>query len=362
MKYIDEFRDTRIVKELASRIKNIRTGPVNIMEVCGTHTMAIFRSGLRSLLPPRITIISGPGCPVCVTAQDDIDRMLALARMPEVIITTFGDMLKVPGSAGSLEKERAQGADIRIVYSPLDALEIARAESGKEVVFLGVGFETTAPAVASTIWDAHRDKIKNFSVYSCHKCIPPALAALLAARELRLHGFICPGHVSTIIGSRAYDFVAEDYGIPCVVSGFEPVDILEAIRMLLEKIEKKKASVSIQYRRAVNPGGNPAALQLLSEVFESCDGKWRGLGTIEKSGLALRKRFFGFDAAKRFTLRPGRCRQPKGCLCGEVLRGVKTPAECGLFAKACTPENPYGPCMVSSEGTCAAWFKYGDRK
>lgn len=358
MKYIDEFRDTRIVKELASKIKNIRTGPVNIMEVCGTHTMAIFRSGLRSLLPAHITIISGPGCPVCVTAQDDIDRMLSLARIPGVIITTFGDMLKVPGSSGSLEKERAQGADIRIVYSPLDALEIARAESGKQIVFLGVGFETTAPAVASTVWDAHRGKIRNFSVYSCHKRIPPALAALLAARELRLHGFICPGHVSTIIGSHAYDFVAEGYGIPCVVSGFEPVDILEAVRMLLEQIEKKKASVGIQYRRAVNPDGNPAALRLLSEVFESCDGRWRGLGTIKKSGLALRKRFARFDAAKRFTLKAGRCRQPEGCLCGEVLRGVKTPAECRLFAKACTPEKPFGPCMVSSEGTCAAWFKY----
>lgn len=357
MKYIDEFRDKKLVNRLMTEIKKFR-GRAAFMEVCGTHTMAIFRSGLRGLLGDRISLISGPGCPVCVTAQGDIDRMIALSHVKGMILTTFGDMLKVPGTDSSLEKERAAGADIRIVYSPLDALEIARATPRAEVAFLGVGFETTSPAVASVISDARAKKIKNFSVYSCHKVIPPAMRALLAAGEVRLDGFICPGHVSTIIGTQAYDFICRDYRLPCVVTGFEPVDILESLLMLLQQVQRKEAKVAIQYKRAVKPEGNPLARALLDKVFISADADWRGMGIIPGSGLRLRAEFAAFDAARKFPARVPRPKENPNCLCGKVLRGIKTPADCRLFAKACTPENPFGPCMVSTEGTCAAWYKY----
>ncbi|MDD5347691.1 MAG: hydrogenase formation protein HypD [Candidatus Omnitrophica bacterium] len=358
MKYIDEFRDRTIVKGLMAEIGALAKLKTNLMEVCGTHTMAIFRSGIKQLLPAKINLISGPGCPVCVTAQADIDRMLTLAKLPGVIITTFGDMLKVPGTQSSLEKERAAGCDIRVVYSPLDALEIARQERSREVIFLAVGFETTAPAIASVTSDARAGRIKNFSVYCCHKLIPPAMAALLEAKEIRIHGFICPGHVSTIIGTRPYALIAEEFRIPCVVSGFEPTDILESIRMLLQQIRQKRADAEIQYRRAVRPEGNLSAQQALSDVFMPSDADWRGLGVIPKSGLKLREQYQAHDAEIKFDIKVEESFEAKQCLCGQVLRGVKNPSQCRLFATVCTPEQPYGPCMVSTEGTCAAWYKY----
>lgn len=359
MKYIDEFRDKEIVSKLLSQIKRFDyLGKVNLMEVCGTHTMAIFKSGLRQLLPKNINLISGPGCPVCVTAQSDIDQMISLAKEKNVIIATFGDMLKVPGTESSLEKERAKGADIRVVYSPTDALEISRENKDKEVIFLAVGFETTSPATASVIADAQKNKRNNFSIYCNHKLIPPAMEALLEAKEVKLDGFICPGHVSTIIGSRPYEFIVRKYKIPCVVSGFEPVDILESILMLLKQISRKRAAVEIGYKRAVKPQGNTLAQRILSCVFELDDASWRGLGVIKKSGYKLNKRYRNFDARDKFKIRINKSQEAKGCLCGEVLRGVRTPLQCKLFAKVCNPENPYGPCMVASEGTCSAWYKY----
>jgi hydrogenase expression/formation protein HypD len=359
MKYIDEFRDKDIVKGLIKAIRGSVREKVNLMEVCGTHTMAIFRSGIKQILPAPINLISGPGCPVCVTSQPDIDRMLSLAGRKNIIVTTFGDMLKVPGTSGSLEKERSCGADIRPVYSPLDALAIARDNPGKEIVFLAVGFETTAPVIASVVSDAAEKKIKNFSIYCCHKTIPAAMKALIQAEEIKIDGFLCPGHVSSIIGSRAYDFIAHGFNIPCVISGFEPIDILEAIVMLIgQNKDTNKARVEIQYKRAVQERGNIKAQEMMNRVFEPADAQWRGLGTIAASGLALRKGFRVFDAAAKFGIPAVKTTETRNCLCGEVLRGVKTPAQCTLFAKACTPENPFGPCMVSSEGTCAAWFKY----
>jgi hydrogenase expression/formation protein HypD len=358
MKYIDEFRDKTIVKGLIRSIEQAAAGPVNLMEVCGTHTMAIFRSGIKQILPSSINLISGPGCPVCVTSQTDIDRMLSLARFKNVIITTFGDMLKVPGSSSSLENERASGSDIRPVYSPLDALDIAQQNPNNEIIFLAVGFETTAPAIASIVSDARDKKLKNFSVYCCHKTIPPAMKVLLEAKEIRIDGFLCPGHVSSVIGSCAYDFISRGFGIPCVISGFEPVDILEAVMMLLIQKKEHQARVEIQYKRAVTMNGNIRAQEMLAKVFSSTDADWRGLGVIAQSGLKLNKDFRQFDAANRFDITAVKTVEPKNCLCGQVLRGVKTPQQCKLFAKACTPENPYGPCMVSSEGTCSAWYKY----
>jgi hydrogenase expression/formation protein HypD len=358
MKYIDEFRERSIVKNLASQIVGFSGGDVNLMEVCGTHTMAIFRSGIKQLLPQNINLISGPGCPVCVTSQSDIDSMLELASIKDLIITTFGDMLKVPGTKSSLEKIRSVGSDIRAVYSPLDALEIAKENKNKEIVFLAVGFETTAPVIASVVDDARRLKLKNFSVYCCHKLIPPAMAALLAAREIKISGFLCPGHVSSIIGTKAYQFIAKEFKIPCVVSGFEPADILETILMLLKQIERKKSSVEIQYKRAVHPQGNIPAQEMLKRVFTPCDADWRGLGMIPKSGLKLNSDYAAFDSRAKFRLKSIQALEPKNCLCGAVLRGIKTPAQCKLFAKICNPENPFGPCMVSSEGTCSAWYKY----
>ena len=358
MKYIDEFRDKSIVKNLAGQIAEFSGRDINLMEVCGTHTMAIFRSGIKQLLPKNINLISGPGCPVCVTSQSDIDCMLALASIKNTVITTFGDMLKVPGTKSSLEKERSAGCDIRPVYSPIDALEIARKNKNKEIVFLAVGFETTSPVIASVVHDAQQQKLKNFSIYCCHKLIPPAMAALLAAREIKISGFICPGHVSSIIGTKAYQFIAQEFKIPCVVSGFEPTDILETILMLLKQVEKKTASVEIQYKRAVQPQGNIPAQKMLKLVFLPGDADWRGLGMIPKSGLKLKPDYAAFDARTKFQIKTVKATEPKNCLCGQVLRGVKTPAQCKLFAKICNPENPYGPCMVSSEGTCSAWYKY----
>ena len=328
------------------------------MEIWGNHTVAIFKNGIREVLPEHIGLVSGPGCPVCVTATRDIDKAVKVARIPDVIVTTFGDMIRVPGSESSLRKEKSLGADVRMVYSTMDALEVARQNPRKKVVFIGIGFETTAPTIAAAVVLAEAEGINNFSVLSSHKLLPPALDALLSGGEVDVSGFICPGHVSTVIGTAAYEVVVAQYRTPCVVVGFEPVDILQGIYMLVSQIEAGEAKVEIQYRRAVAPEGNQNALKTLSRVFEPCDAPWRGLGVIPKSGLAFREAYRAFDAEALFDIDAPDSPEPPGCKCGDVLRGVMTPVECKLFRNVCNPENPIGPCMVSSEGTCAAYYNY----
>ena len=320
------------------------------MEICGTHTMAIFRHGIRSLLPEHIDLVSGPGCPVCVTAMEEIDRAVKLTRVRDVIVTTFGDMLRVPGSRSSLQKENGLGGDVRVVYSTFDALKTASENPEKEVAFLGIGFETTSPTVAASVKTAAEQGIPNFSVLPAHKLLPPAMDALISGGDLDIDGFICPGHVSTIIGTSSYESVVEAFGIPCVVVGFEPLDILQGILMLVDQIEKGQSLVEIQYSRAVRPEGNPGALKIIEDVFEPCDANWRGLGVIPGSGLAFNEKFSAYDSAARFDLSVPPAEEPAGCRCAEVLRGSVKPFECRLFRKGCTPRHPVGACMVSSEG------------
>jgi hydrogenase expression/formation protein HypD len=336
-----------------------RVGPVRLMEVCGTHTMAIRRAGIPSLLPPGVELLSGPGCPVCVTPNQVIDRAVALARLPGVCLATFGDMLRVPGSSTSLAEARAAGAEVEVVYSPLDALRLAEARPARTVVFAGVGFETTAPTVAAALQAARARRLPNFAVLAAHKLVPPALEALLARPDVRVDGFLMPGHVSVVIGSDAYLPVAARHGVPCVVAGFEPVDVLLAVRMLLAQRAEGRAAVEVEYRAVVRPGGNPHARALLAEVFTPEDSPWRGLGVIPGSGLGLAADYRGLDALARFPLELEPTREHPGCRCGEVLVGALRPPECALFGQACTPARPVGPCMVSSEGTCAAYHKFG---
>jgi hydrogenase expression/formation protein HypD len=358
MKYIDEFRDPELARKLLASIEARSTRPLQFMEFCGGHTHAIFRHGLRQMLPPTVQLRSGPGCPVCVTANSELDRALALAQLPDLILTTFGDMLKVPGSYGSLQTAKAGGADVRMVYSTLDALEIARTNRDRPVVFLGVGFETTAPTVAAAILQAEGEGLGNFHVLSLHKLTPPATRAILDAGEVKLAGIIGPGHVTTVIGSDGWEFLPQDYGIPCAVAGFEPLDILRSVNALVQMAEEERPGVANCYSRSVRPEGNPAALEILDRVFEVSEADWRGLGSVPASGLSLRPAYGRFDAALAFSVDPGPTREHKGCRCGEVLRGTLEPAECPLFRKKCTPANPIGPCMVSGEGACAAWFRY----
>ena len=335
-------------------------GRVNFMEVCGTHTMAIAASGMRKLLPKELRMLSGPGCPVCVTSQGDIDRVLALAAVPGVIITTFGDMLKVKGSKGlDLQSARERGADIRVVYSPLDAVALAAAEPAREVIFIGVGFETTAPVIGGAVVRARKAGLRNFSSTAFFKLVPPALELLLSDPENRIHGFMLPGHVSAIIGTGPYKFVAEKYRVPCVVTGFEPLDILSGINMLLKQVLSGEPKVEDEYFRAVRAEGNPAAQKLMKEVFSVTTANWRAIGPVPGTGLEFSKAYAGFDAVKRFKIKYAEAPEPKGCLCGKILLGKALPPDCPLFGKACTPSSAVGPCMVSSEGACAAWFKYG---
>ena len=360
MKFIDEFRDQALVKDLARRLAALAGGPATVMEVCGTHTMAAARFGLKSLLPPKVELISGPGCPVCVTAQSDLDAFLALGAEPQVVLVSFGDMLRVPGTNTSLEGLRAQGAEVRVVYSPLDAVELARQTPEKHLVFFGVGFETTMPATALAIQTAAQHHLDNFSVWCVHKTMPTALKALLASGEVRVSGLLCPGHVTTIIGAAAYDFIPAEFGLPCAVAGFEPVDMLLGIESILRQIKEGKPTVDNVYTRAVRIPANPRARELLAEVFAPEDAPWRGLGIIPGSGVRIRKEYARFDAQARFPqvwerLSPP---PPSPCRCGEVLRGVLRPVECPLFAKACNPAQPLGPCMVSNEGACAAAYRY----
>lgn len=358
MKHQAEFRDGEAARALAARLRAASRRPVRLMEICGTHTVSIFRHGIRSVLPETIRLVSGPGCPVCVTATEEIDRAVRLARTPGLRVATFGDLIRVPGTESSLKEEMARGAKVSMVYSSLDALTLAAQHPEEEVVFLGIGFETTAPTVAAAVLTAARDGCRNFSVLSAHKLLPPAMEALLQSGELRIDGFICPGHVTTIIGTEAYLAVAEKYGTPCVVTGFEPVDILQGISMLVDLLEAGRAEVAIQYKRGAAPEGNPKARAVMGQVFEPVDAPWRGLGVIPASGLGFRPEFRAFDARTRFDLETPPAPEPPGCRCGDVLRGVATPPECRLFRRICDPDHPVGPCMVSSEGTCAAYFRY----
>jgi hydrogenase expression/formation protein HypD len=333
-------------------------GTTTLMEVCGTHTMAIARFGIRELLPSSVRLVSGPGCPVCVTSNAFVDRVVALARIPGVIIATFGDLMRVPGSSSSLERERASGMDVRVVFSTLDALKLAEENPDRKIVFPGVGFETTAPTVAVSILEARRRALKNYFVLSGHKVMPPAMEAL-SRGDVRIDGYLCPGHVSAVTGTRFYEKLVREFGIGCVVSGFEPLDILQSILMLVRQAERKLPKVEVQYSRVVKPEGNTRALAALGEVFEPSDAEWRGLGMIPGSGLEIRPAFAQWDAGKRLPVEVEPLREPEGCRCGDVLEGKIGPAECPLFAKACIPEEPVGACMVSSEGACAAHFRFG---
>lgn len=361
MKYIDEYRDPALAKELLAAIERLaaRVGEtITLMEVCGSHTYAIGRFGIRQLLPENIRLISGPGCPVCVTSIGDVDRALFLAGQKETIFATFGDMLRVPGTGGaSLQKARAGGADVRVVASAADCLPLAEENREKTVVMMGIGFETTTPTIASAVKSALKKGIENFCVFSVHKVVPPAIKALLEDPSLNIDGFLCPGHVSTIIGADAYAGIPKA-GRAAVITGFEPVDILEGIFMILGQIAEGKKEVAIQYARGVRREGNPRARAVMDDVFASETVEWRGLGEIPESGLSFRQEYRKFDALTRFSIPPLTSVEVKGCECGNILRGARLPHECPLYGKACTPLNPIGPCMVSSEGTCAAYYKY----
>ena len=359
MKYVDEFRDPALARKLLSRIEGRSRQPIRLMEFCGGHTHAIMRYGLRSLLPPTVDLRSGPGCPVCVTANADLDRAIALSRVPDLILTTFGDMIRVPGSRESLQDAKAGGADVRLVYSTLDALQIARENPARPVVFLGVGFETTAPTIAAAILQAQAEGLENFSVLSLHKLTPPATRAILDSGEIALDGIIGPGHVTTIIGADAWEFLPSEYGIPVAVAGFEPLDILRAVADLVDMIEDEEPAVSNSYARSVSQQGNPTAMEVMGRAFEGSPADWRGMGVVPASGLAIRSELEQFDADCLYDVDPGPTKEHRGCRCGDVLRGTLTPPECPLFAKACTPVRPIGPCMVSAEGACAAYYQFG---
>ena len=357
MKYIDEYRKKELILGVSEALKNISKKEISLMEVCGGHTMAIHRFGMHSLLPLNIRLLSGPGCPVCVSSQYFLDTAIAYSKIPEAIITTYGDLIRVPGSITSLEKERANGNDIRIIYSILEALEIAKINPQRSVIFLGIGFETTAPATAAAIVQAKEENIHNFFVLSAHKVMPPVMKALVV-EGVKIDGFIAPGHVSAITGVGIYRGLVSEFGLGVVVSGFEPVDMMQAILMLTQQIESGSPKVEIQYKRIVHPEGNIIAQAMLERVFELKDDSWRGLGIIPESGLKIRGDFSSSDAEKQFMVKVPQPFEPKGCICGSILRGLRTPNDCKLFAKDCTPSDPIGACMVSAEGTCATYYKY----
>ncbi len=368
MKYVEEFRDPSqaapIVARIESLMQRIRREvglkSVKIMEVCGGHTHSIFKFGLESMLPSEVELVHGPGCPVCVLPVGRIDDAIAIAEQADVIFATFGDAVRVPGSKGSLLAAKARGADVRTVYSPADALRLARKNPERQVVFFGLGFETTAPSTALTVIEAEADGIRNFSVFSNHITIVPTLKAILDSPDLRLDGFIGPGHVAMVIGTKPFQFVSERHKKPLVISGFEPLDVLQSLVMLLEQIAGRQARVENQYTRLVRQNGNTAALHALTEVFTLRPFfEWRGLGSVDHSGLTFRERYRAFDAEHRFTVPGVSIADPKACQCGEVLKGAIKPWDCKVFGTACTPETPIGSCMVSSEGACAAHYNYG---
>ncbi len=356
MKFLDEYRAPRLLKGQLREIRSLSL-QATLMEVCGTHTMAISRAGLRSLLAPQVDLVSGPGCPVCVTSERDMGRAIALAGCEGVMLATFGDMMRVPGPQGTLMEAASRGGEVKVVYSPLEALRLAEEHPDRKVVFLGVGFETTAPTVAAAVLQADARGLRNFYVLSLHKLIPPALRALVEMDDFSIDGFLLPGHVSVILGSGAYAFLPREHGIPCVISGFEPADILRAVYLLMRMKQEGRPEVVIEYSRAVRPEGNRKAQEVMYRVFKPGDAEWRGLGTIPGSGLVLRDEFASFDAGTWDVEVP----DPKpstGCRCGDVLCGKIKPVECPLFSRSCTPENPLGPCMVSTEGTCASYYLY----
>ncbi|MBQ9042269.1 MAG: hydrogenase formation protein HypD [Eggerthellaceae bacterium] len=354
-----KFKDPNLARDLVHAIERFSPeGGATLMEVCGTHTVSIARAGIRDLMPVGTRLASGPGCPVCVTCNRDIDTVIALARVPGVTIATFGDMTRVPGSTSSLLAEQAAGRDIQIVYSPLDAIALAQSNPDKQVVFVGVGFETTTPLVARAVKRAADLGLSNFSIFAAHKNMPGALEAIVADPKLEIDALILPGHVSTIIGVEPYKFLAQRYGIPGVITGFEPVDVLQGIAMIMRQLHEGRADIEIAYARGVMPEGNPNAVAAIDEVFETCTATWRGLGDIPGSGYRLRDEYASFDAVRRFQPDVEPTVEPKGCRCGDVLRGIMAPSDCPLFRKVCTPENPIGPCMVSSEGSCAAYYRY----
>ncbi|MCM8780620.1 MAG: hydrogenase formation protein HypD [Candidatus Omnitrophica bacterium] len=362
MRYIDEFRNKKLIEKICAKIKKITPSyHINIMEVCGTHTQSFFRFALDKLLPKNLRLISGPGCPVCVSTQEYIEETIRLAKDKKNIILTFGDLLRVPAANSTLEQERAKGAQVVVVYSPWDSLNFAQTNPKKRIIFLAVGFETTAPTIALSILAAKKQNIRNLFFFSALKLIPPAMRYLAEDPQLRLHGFLCPGHVSTIIGTSSYEFIPRRYGIACCVAGFEPLDILEGIYLLIQQIADKKPTVANQYIRVVTRTGNLKAKRVIQQVFKVSDASWRGLGNIPKSGLRIKKEFARFDAEDIFSLRPKTYDSKlitNRCRCGDVLKGIISPTECPLFSKTCSPQNPQGPCMVSYEGACNAYFKY----
>jgi hydrogenase expression/formation protein HypD len=358
MKYTAEFRDPQLIATIGEKIRGLCRHDWSLMEFCGTHTVAIFRHGLKSLLPERLRLVSGPGCPVCVTSRADIDRILALCDVPMGIVATYGDMMKVPGSSMNLAERRARGADVRVVYSSYDAVTMARNHPDNHVFFVGIGFETTAPSTAAALLRARQLELDNFFVLSLHKRTPPVIGTLLESGS-SVDGFICPGHVCSIIGAAPLEPVAAAWRRPCVVAGFEPGDVLQAIFMLLRQLEQGRSEVEIEYLRGVEYDGNTNALEAIDAVFETTDSEWRGLGRVDGTGLILRREFAGFDAGAFIESEVVTVPDPPGCRCGDVLRGDIAPPECPLFRKVCTPANPVGPCMVSSEGSCAAHYLYG---
>jgi len=351
--------DKELVKKLAGLLKNRKLEKeFRIMEVCGTHTAEFFKTGVKDLFPEGLSLIDGPGCPVCVTPNSFLDLAITIAKDYDTIITTFGDMIKVPSSYSSLAKEKAEGMDVRIIYSPLDAVRLAEENPGREVMFLSVGFETTAPSEAIAIMEADKKGIKNFSILSCNKITPPAVEALINTDEVRIDGFIIPGHVSAIIGRKPWEFISERYGKPGVVSGFEAYDLITGVLTLLDLLERGENLIKNEYRTVVKENGNEQAKKIIDSVFDVTSSVWRGIGEIPESGLSIKEEYSRYDAEKKFPATPPPVKEHAGCRCGDLLRGVITPPECPLFAKVCTPENAVGPCMVSSEGPCSAYYKY----
>ncbi len=362
MKFVSEYRDPKAAEQLATAIRRKVTRPWTIMEICGGQTHTIVKSGLEDLLPKEITLVHGPGCPVCVTPIELIDKAVAIAKRPETIFCSFGDMLRVPGSSKSLFDAKAEGANVRIVYSPLDALKLAKTNPDKQVVFFAVGFETTAPANAMAAWQADHDGVENFSLLVSHVLVPPAMEALLSSEHCVVQGFLAAGHVCTIMGFEEYFPIAEKYKVPIVVTGFEPLDILEGIFMTVSQLEESRHEVENQYARAVRREGNRPAQKTIAEVFEISPRQWRGLGEIPASGFQLRGRFQKYDANLRFPFSGEPAHESPECISGLILQGIKKPHDCPAFAVKCTPENPLGAPMVSSEGACAAYYHYGRRQ
>jgi hydrogenase expression/formation protein HypD len=350
----------QMVEELHELVKEIGR-PLKLMEVCGTHTVEIFRHGIRSVIPGTITLLSGPGCPVCVTSIHDVDAAISIAKRLGTVLVTFGDMMRVPGGKQSLMEARSEGADVRVMYSPMDALNLARTDPERQVVFFATGFETTSPLIASTVFAADRAGVKNFSIFSSHKTVPLALKALLDSPDVKVDGFILPGHVSTMIGLAPYAFIAEQYRKPSAVTGFEAREILLGITMIVRQIASGEVRIENAYPSVVHPEGNPKAMAILNDVFDPSDAYWRGIGVLPGTGLKLRNKYREFDAGERFHPETTGVKEPELCSCGDILRGVKVPTECPIFGTGCTPDSPVGPCMVSTEGSCAAYYKYGHR-